>query len=223
MRELILCVILFTSFNLFAQNEVSKVDFSDTYIDNKSSFGKEEFYLGLSMLENSNYKFHFRFNYDTQIVDLLSNDGIYFQGLLLNQIVEMKSVQNGKFKSLEPKNYVFEKLILDDNISSILGKMIIEKEISQIPSSKYIDNWKLNEFGCDETNFQFKINNQITETNFMCLYEQNEIELAMILKGIIEYAENSFKLSKKHEIFRAKLESKKAYYFKGVGTYYKEK
>lgn len=223
MKHLTLNIILFLGFNLFGQNRLSKIDISQNYVYSKSSFGKEEFYFRLPALESSNYKFHFRFNYNTQIIELLSNDGIHFNGLLLNQIIEMKSVQDGKFKKLEPKNYVYEKLILDDSVSSELGKMIIEKKISQIPSSKYIDNWKLNELGCEETNFQFKFGDQITESNFMCLNEQSDIELVKILEQLINYANDSFKLSEKHKIFRDKLEKNKAYYFKGVGTYYKEK
>jgi hypothetical protein len=135
----------------------------------------------------------------------------------------MKSVQDGEFKKLVQKSLVYEKINLSDSISGSLGKMILKMQVSQIPSSKFIENWKISEFGCEETYFQFKIGKQITETNFMCLDEQNgDVEFVGTVNNLITFAKESFNLSEKFKAFQKKLESNKAYYWKGVGTYYKE-
>lgn len=214
MRNLIVLFTLLLSLNLFAQNGLKKIDIDPNFNLANSPYGKlEMYYFKLPEIANSEYKFHFRYIKNSQVVDLFSNDSLSFQGKLLNYIIEK---ENDK-----PRNYVYQISNLDNNLATKIGKQIFEKKNLDIPTDRLIKNWSYNWFDCGNINLTFKVNNTLFNKNFTCLHNQNDsLEFVNELKKNDLEFNQTLQLEEQFESFKSKLEKGKSY-SNGYWTMYK--
>lgn len=223
-RKQITSFLIFFTFNLFAQNSLKKVDIENNYIwKTNSSFDKEMYYFNLPNIQKSNYRIHFRFNTNGQIIDVFSNDNINFQGKLLNKVIELKAVKPtkvGEFVSYTPKNYVFEIVELNDSVSNLIGKQILKEKLIDTPTDKFINNWNVTGPDCDRINFELKNDTKIILTKYSCLDMQNDsIIYVKKLKDFVQSID-SLNLYDMYELFNNRLEKGKTY-SNSIATFYK--
>lgn len=194
---------------------MKKVDIENNYMwKTSSAFDKEMHYFNLPDIQKSNYRIHFRFNTDLQLIDVFSNDSINFQGKLLNKVIELKAVKPkkiGEFVSYIPKNYVFEIVELNESVSNLIGKLILKEKLIDAPKDKFIKNWNITGPDCDRINFELKNNNKIVATKYSCLSEQNDsINYVTKLKAFNKSID-SLGLYEKYKLFNHRLEKGKTY------------
>lgn len=145
----------------------------------KSIFSKQQYdsiYYDLTPIQSSSYQIHFRISLPGQIIDLFSNDGKNYQGLITNHTIEYGYQKAKKHAQAEivKKQIVFEKSsILKSNVDSIINTIINSKQ-NEIPTDTLIPNWYFMIFDCASLNFEFKKGNVYNSQRFFCPWSQND-------------------------------------------------
>ena len=211
-RKSFILFIFLISLNLFGQKGLTKIDIDNNYeLNDNSSDDFVKYYFKLINIKNSNYKIHFRYLKNSQVIDIYSNDNINFDGEILNYLTEQKSIK-GSDHTTTPNKYVYEILKLDEKTSNQIGKDILNSNLQEIPDSKEIKNWSQNWLDCGSISFILKINSKITEKNFSCPWQQNDsINYVKSLKLIYNRIDNNDSIKNKFDEFKNKLEKGKSY------------
>lgn len=88
------------------QNEFQRKDLNNDYSWNNSSHNERlQYYFGLDSLELSTSEYHFRYIKSSQIIDLYSQNGIDFNGQIINYLQENKTIKTDFGKDTRPHNY----------------------------------------------------------------------------------------------------------------------
>lgn len=124
-------------------------------------------YAGLPGIENSPYKYHFRYRENNQIADFYSNDGINFKGRILNNVI---LVNNDTLKRKENfrDTYIFRYTSIKEKDASQIGQIIIRDSINTIPSRDNFPEWNIYYLGGGGISFDFKADETITHTIYDC-------------------------------------------------------
>lgn len=174
MRYKIAVLFLFFYSITFAQKiyqvaiDTAVIDFEDNY------WGQMQYlYARMPRLEDSKYKYHFRYEEFSQILDIYSNDGINFKGQYLNNLMELNTDAEVRKKNFHD-TYFYSYKEVDPAAASKMGQWIIKEKIFAIPSEEDIDGWVWNIIGGDGFMNIYKVNDTITTTRYTCPRCQND-------------------------------------------------
>jgi|GEM_PF-6065900 len=125
------------------------------------------FYAGLPKIQNSPYKYYFRYNENNQIADVYSNDGVNFKGHILNNVV-LQNNDTVKRKENFRHSYIFRYTKIKAKKASQIGQLIIRNKINTIPSRENFPEWDIYSIGGGGISFDFKTDEVITHKIYDC-------------------------------------------------------
>lgn len=223
MKKIALLILsLFIGFNLYSQNRLQSVRVSEKYSEsNHSQSELNEFYFKIKPVENSTYKYHFRHQRDGQIVDIYSDNGTDFSGELINSITKLKRIKRKYGDFFKDDSYIFEKVKLNGESATKIGKLILSQKFYAIPTDTLIPGWKLNGLDCDKISYSFKIDNQFQFSEYICHRAQNDsIHFVPIIKAMYDSISQILDLQTQYSVFESKLEKGNRYSKNGLFMMY---
>jgi len=218
-----LTILLFTSICSYSQQEFELKNLNEeigyNYLSNEI---QTKYYFGIEPISESSKEYHFRYQKSGQIIDIFSNDGVDFDGQIINFIQETKIVKTEYGFKNEPTNYIFEKEKISRLNATKVGKYILEEKIYKIPTDSLIKNWSFNFFDCGAINFDYKIKNQILKRTYTCLRGQKDsVQNVIQLKDLKDNIANDLKLKLSFDNFSDSLPKGKSYLIDGWISMYK--
>lgn len=170
-------------------------------------------YAKLPKLENSPYKYHFRYSENNQIADIYSNDTIHFKGRILNNLVlfdENNIAPRKNFKNY----YLFSYTKIDPEAATEIGRFIIREHLSEVPSM--YDDWSdwCDMFsGCKSIGLNYKIDKIITKKGYHCPQGQSSrSDNVTKIKKLQKDLRSLLEWEKLFKDFNNKLDNDREYY-----------
>ncbi|MEM6261509.1 MAG: hypothetical protein AAGI38_03300 [Bacteroidota bacterium] len=173
MKWLSLTILMFLVSHGLAQMDslmVTQFDTAYTYL-NSTLAQRDSIYLGLEVVRNSPHKIHIRRSTTGgfgQTVDLFSSDGISFQGILTQSIMEYVYVKSKEGGSSGPVRVYFKKSPMDSVDANELGRTIMQSGFVSMSEDSVNNNWSRRFFHCEGIMFQMKLDDQYQMFEFIC-------------------------------------------------------
>ncbi len=189
--------------------------------NNKLSLEKENQYLyNLNPINQTSGSIHFRIIYNRQIIDLIRTNRNQFSGSILNRITQFNYKKKNK-NELKDKYEFFQRNEIDSvKAKEIVNKLLISKQYN-LPSDSLIPNWNSNFLHCNTTYYQIKIENNVKNQKYDCIYGQDSTNV--INKTLIDnnrLITKSLKLDSIYSSFTNKLPKGKSYSYDGYRVMY---
>lgn len=120
------------------------------------------------------YPYYIRIQLNAQTIDLFSNNGTNYQGILISQITKYRSVKKDFRRSTKPAFVYYKKFRLDTNISTQIAQHLIESGQNTVPTDSLIKSWNNAWPDCNIIWFKFRLNSEYNSQRFICLSSQSD-------------------------------------------------
>ncbi|MCU0437580.1 MAG: hypothetical protein MUC49_06665 [Raineya sp.] len=225
MKTITLTFILFLNFlEVFGQTTLQKKKLNDRYSwkNNVSQSKINYFYFKLRPLQSSPYKTHIRIEYLSQVVDLYSNDNIYFESFLTNIITKYPKDENKKMNSSKGYAYYFEKIALNSEKAKLVVNKLYETQQPAIPTDSLIPHWNNLYIHCSTLTFEYRIEGKYHQQEYSCLQVQDidSVAYTEILLNNLKFIKKELSLDSLYTRFLNKLPKGKSYSRNGYGIMY---
>ena len=214
MKNILLILNLIVSVSIFGQTS----DLNSTKIDtnytwrNSSIVERDSFYLDLPIVNNSDYKTHFRISLTGQTVDFFSNDNVNFQGILTNEITEYKTVKAEWGEGSESYQIISQKLQIDSDLCSTVAMRILKTGQGSLPTDSLISTWNKWYLHCGSIEFQFNTNGDYHAQTYHCPWSQPDTaKFKNIIISNFELLNEKLELEKYYDEFEDLLPKGKTY------------
>jgi hypothetical protein len=216
-------ILLLISFSSFSQQGFERKNLNDDYNWNNSTKDeRNQYYFDVEPIVSSKSKYHFRYEKSSQIVDLYSNDGIDFNGQIVNYIQEKKEVKTDYGKELRAFNYLSEKSEISKIEASKAGRLILDEKSFSIPTDSLIPNWSFGWTDCGAINFDYKVNGDFYRKRYVCAKNQRDsLKYVVRIKKLTDTISQITGLKDSYDKFSYKLPKGKSYVIDGWITMYK--
>jgi hypothetical protein len=213
----ILSILLSLSINSFSQEKFERKNLNEKYSWNNSTQDeRNEYYFGIKPINLSNFKYHFRYEKSSQIIDLYSENGMDFNGQIINIIQENKTVKTDYGKDSRAFNYLFEKTKIENKKATKAGQLIIKQKSYSTPTDSLINNWNFNWLDCGAITFDYKVNKNYYQKSYTCPQNQKDsLEYVVDIKNLTDSLSQTLDLKKSYEEFTSKLPKGKSYTIDG--------
>lgn len=173
-----------------------------------SSAEIDSFYFKLQPIKTSPFKNHIRISIVGQRIDFYSSDGILYNGVLTNYIMQFK--QSKKKRRLgEPskeKFYFFENVILDSILTNKMVEILFSSAQPEIPTSTSIPTWRGLFLHCQSIDYEFNLDGKYIVQSYHCPWAQGDsVQFSQIILSNYDTLKSIFKLDSQYNIFRTKL------------------
>lgn len=199
---------------VFAQETSLQSKTIDTLKRTSEAYSK--FYFGLEPIKTSENAVHIRFYGSKQFVDLYSDDGVNFEGFVLNKAIQYS--YGDKKKTIRNSTYFFEYLLIDAENAKKISQWLLEKQfvlVERFPGPEWLY------LHCDNTHFEFKYNKIYKEQFYHCPWRQKDsIGLAHIITNNHDSIHQLLKLDSLYNQFQSKLPKGFSYSSDGYGAIY---
>jgi len=212
-KTALLILSILIGLNSYSQNELQSVKLSDEHSWRSNSQSElNEFYFKVEPIENSMYKYHFRHQRDGQIVNIYSKNGEVFLGELINSITQYKDTKTDFGKDLKANCYIYERIKLNTDSATKVGKMILNQKFYSTPTDTLIEGWNFGRLHCGGINFSYKTQNYFQFSEYTCHWHQNDsINYVTAIKTMYDTIGQILDLQTKYSEFESKLEKGKTY------------
>jgi hypothetical protein len=217
LKTLLSLFALFFTFQATAQSEFQRKNLNDEYSWNNSTREeRNEYYFNLKPINSSKSLYHFRYQKSNQIVDLFSENGIEFNGQILNIVQENKDVKTNYGTDSKAYNYLFEPKVIRDSIATRAGQYILNTKAYTIPTDTLIKNWNSNWLDCNGIDFNYKVKATIYTKSYSCPWNQiDSVAHVIELKTLRDTLNEIIDLEKSYSFFKDQLPKGKSYTVNG--------
>lgn len=184
----------------------------------------DSFYYDLNPVETSKMQIHLRISSIGQVVDLFSNDGINYGGVLTNIITEFDSekVKGQDYESSIARQEVFQKINLDNTKVKYVIDSLIASKLIKTPTDSLIPNWNTHFLHCGSIHFQYKIDRQFKTQKYFCPWSQNAtVSYKSVIVGNYNLIKTTFNLDSLYKKFENEIPKGKSYSRDGYRMMYK--
>jgi len=189
-----------------------------------SKFQIDSFYYDLNPIQNSVKQTHLRISWIGQVVDIFSNDGENYVGVLTNIITEYSSrkVKGQEYKESVPRQEVFQKIALESaKVKFVFDSLITSRQL-EIPTDSLIPNWNTFFLHCGSIHFQYKINGRFKVQKYFCPWSQSDtVAYKSIIVNNYNLIKAIFNLDSLYKQFEDELPKGKTYSRDGYRMMYK--
>ncbi|MEO0469932.1 MAG: hypothetical protein AAF206_09965 [Bacteroidota bacterium] len=182
---------------------------------NASQLERDSFYHQLPVIANSPYQTHIRFVNYRHRIDFFSNDNIHFKGSLINRAIQSRFNKE--------KRIVWQKITLDDSLSSRLARQLIASGQALISSDTLKKDWQFLGFtDCGDVTYFFKLGTFHNEQTLFCPWSVSDTALfhGLILQNL-DTLEQALRLQEHFERFCSLLPIGHAYSTGTITSMYK--
>ena len=167
----------------------------------------DSFYFNLIPLQQINYPLYIRISISGQIIDLYSLDNLTYNGFLINQTTEYKTLgDESPFSTTQEYQYFFEKKSLDSVQVKNVIHHIITSGLLELPTDTLIPDWNSMICDCSSIHFQSTINNQYRNQEYYCPWSQkNSLREKKIILEAYDFLKKEFYLDSLYKTFTSKL------------------
>lgn len=214
MKFLVFIPILILSTAVFPQSsEVRSVKVNPDYTWRNSEYwARDSLYFDLPLVKNSIHKIHFRFYLPEQLIDLYSDDGTHFSGILTNETTQFGKEKKQWGEVSVPDKMFFQQIVLEDSIATRVAQMIIDSGQPEALTDAFIDNWNYNFLDCNQLRFHFKIEDRFRPQKYFCPGSQDRsITVVKMVLDNYQMLNNELNLGISFEEFLSKLPRGKTY------------
>lgn len=213
---------LLISIKVSSQTEFQRKTLNNDYSWNNSSQNeRNKYYFGIDCLNLSTFNYHFRYEKSSQIIDLYSQNGIEFNGIIINHIQEDREIKTDYGKDSRAHNYLFEKKEIESSLASKAGQIILNQKSYSIPTDSLINNWNFGWMDCGAIRFNYKIKTKYYPKSYTCAKNQRDsLEFVPQIKTLVDTLSKTLNLKESYSEFKNNLPKGKHYTIDGwIGMY----
>lgn len=184
----------------------------------------DSFYYELNPIQTSEKQTHIRISLTGQIVDIFSNDGENYEGVLTNIITEYsyRKVKGQEYEESIENQEVFQKIGMDKaKVKYVFDSLITSRQL-EIPTDSLIPNWNTYFLHCGSIHFQYKIDGHFKTQKYFCPWSQNDtVAYKSIIVGNYNLIKTTFNIDSLYKQFENELPKGKSYSRDGYRMMYK--
>lgn len=184
----------------------------------------DSFYYNLIPIQKSEKQTHLRISLTGQEIDIFSNDGKNYEGVLTNITTEYssKKVKGQDYEESVASQEVYQKICLDKaKVKNVFDSLIASRQF-EIPTDSIIPNWNTDFLHCGSIHFQYKIDGQFKTQEYFCPWSQSDtVTYKSIIVGNYDLIKKILNLDSLYKQFENELGKGKSYSRDGYRMMYK--
>ena len=214
MKFLVFIPILFLSTAVFPQSsEVRSVKVNPDYTWRNSEYWeRDSVYFDMPFIKNSSHEIHFRIYFPKQLIDLYSDDGVQFSGLITQKTTQYEKENTAWGEINESAKLFYQQIVIEDTLATRIADKIIESGQPEILTDAFIENWNSNYLHCSEIRFHFKFGKDFRPQKYSCPWGQDtSVAATKTIISNYDFLSRELKLESRFENFLSLLPKGRTY------------